>query len=177
MPLQFERFDKEKTVMLAQTVENALNQQIKNELYSAYLYLSMSAFFEAKSLRGFAHWMRLQGQEEVSHALKFFDFVHDRGGRVTLQAIDQPPTDFQSPLEVWQQALEHERKVTAMIEQLYVLAVKEKDYATQNLLQWFVDEQVEEEKNASVVVEQLKMIGDNAPAVLMLDKQLGERTT
>jgi len=121
--------------------------------------------------------MRLQGQEEVSHALKFFDFVHDRGGRVTLQAIDQPPTDFQSPLEVWQQALEHERKVTAMIEQLYVLAVKEKDYATQNLLQWFVDEQVEEEKNASVVVEQLKMIGDNAPAVLMLDKQLGERTT
>lgn len=161
--------------MLTKTVENALNEQIKNELYSAYLYLSMSAHFEAKNLRGFAHWMRLQGQEEVSHALKIFDFVHDRGGRVTLQAIDKPPTDFQSPLDVWQQALDHERKVTAMIEQLYALAVKESDYATQNVMQWFVDEQVEEEKHASAVVEQLKMIGDSAPALLLLDRQLGER--
>lgn len=161
--------------MLNKAIQDAINEQVKNELYSAYLYLSMSAYFEAVNLPGFAHWMRLQSQEEVSHAMKYFDFISDRGGRVVLQAIDQPPVEFQSPLDVFQRTLEHERKVTAMIHRLYELAVKENDYATQTELQWFITEQVEEEKRAHEIVERLKMIGDQGAALLMLDRQLGER--
>jgi len=167
--------ERRETAMLNKGVQDAINEQIKNELYSAYLYLSMSAYCEAVNLPGFAHWMRLQSQEEVSHAMKYFEFINDRGGRVVLQAIDQPPIEFQSPLDVFQQTLEHERKVTAMIHRLYELAVKENDYATQAQLQWFITEQVEEEKRASEIVERLKMIGDQGPALLMLDRQLGER--
>ena len=119
--------------------------------------------------------MRVQGREEVSHAMKFFDFIHDRGGRAALQTIDEPPTEFESALEVLQQALGHERKVTALIYKVYDLAVKEKDYATQALLDWFVTEQVEEEKSASEIVEHLKQIGNDPTGLLFLDKQLGER--
>ena len=161
--------------MLSKVVQDAINEQIKNELYSAYLYLSMAAHCTAVNLPGFAHWMQAQSQEEVGHAMKFFEFVYDRGGRVVLQAIDQPPVDFQSPLDVFQQTLEHEQKVTAMIHQLYGLAVKENDYATQTFLQWFVTEQVEEEKNASQIVEQLKMVGDHTAALFMIDGHLGKR--
>lgn len=161
--------------MLSKVVEDAINEQIKNELYSAYLYLAMSAHFEAANLPGSAHWMRLQSQEEVEHAMKFFDYVNERGGRVVLQAINQPPVEFKSPLEIFQQALEHEQKVTGMINNLYALAVKENDYPTQVMLQWFIEEQVEEEKSAGDVVEQLKMIGDHTHGLFMLDRQLGAR--
>jgi len=161
--------------MLSKTLQDAINEQIKNELYSAYLYLSMSAHFEAHNLAGFAHWLRLQTLEEQEHAMKFFDYVHDRGGVVKLQAIDQPPAEWKSALELFQQVLEHEQKVTAMIHRLYELAVKENDYATQIMLQWFITEQVEEEKNATEIIESLKLIDTHGTAVLMLDKQLGKR--
>ena len=161
--------------MLNPKVEKAMNEQIRNELFSGYLYLSMSAYFETSNLPGFAHWMRLQAEEEQEHALKFFDFVHDRGGRVLLQAIEQPTVEFESPLAVFELTLEHERKVTGLIHELYALAVQEKDYASQVMLQWFIDEQVEEEKNAEQIVELLKMVGDQGQPLVMLDRQLGER--
>lgn len=161
--------------MLKQSVQDAINEQIKNELYSAYVYLSVSAYFDTINLMGFSNWMRMQSREEVSHAMKLFDYIIDRGGRVALQAIDKPPVDFKSPVDVMQQALDHERRVTGMIEGLYELAVKESDYATQAQLQWFITEQVEEEKNASTILEQLRMIGDNRSALLMLDMDLGKR--
>jgi ferritin len=161
--------------MFNKAVQNAINEQIKHEFYSAYLYLAMSGYCETINLPGFAHWMRVQYQEELVHALKFFDFVNDREGSVELQAIEQPPSEFQSPLDVFQQSLEHERKISSLIHKLYELAVKEKDYPTQTLLQWFITEQVEEEKSASQVVEQLKMIGNDGGALLLLDRELGAR--
>jgi ferritin len=161
--------------MLNRKVQEAINDQIKNELYSGYLYLSMSAYFEGENLQGFAHWMRLQAEEEQEHALKFFDYVHERGGRVVLQAIDQPPVEFASALAVFELTLEHERKVTGLIHDLYALALEENDYASQVMLQWFIDEQVEEESNAEQIVETLKMVGDQGQALLMLDRQLGQR--
>ena len=130
--------------MLSRTTQDAINEQIKNEMYSAYLYLSMSAYCESINLPGFAHWMQMQAQEEMVHAMKFYGYVHTRGGRVVLLAIDQPPAEFQSPLDIFEKALEHEQKVTAMIDNLYDLAIQEKDYASQVLLQWFVTEQVED---------------------------------
>ena len=161
--------------MLSTALEKAINDQIKNELYSAYLYLSMSAHFEANNMPGSARWMRLQSNEEMSHAMKLFDYVYERGGRVVLQAIDQPPADFGSTLEIFEQALGHEQKVTGMINAIYELAVKENDYPTQIELQWFITEQVEEEKSAGDIVEQLKMVGDHGPSLIMLDRALGAR--
>ncbi len=161
--------------MLGKKIQDAMNEQIKNEFYSAYQYLSMAAYCESVNLPGFAHWMRAQSREETEHALKFFDFILDRGGRVVLQAMEQPVVEFGSPLEVFERALEHERKVTAMINDLYGLAVRENDYASQTFLQWFVTEQVEEEKNAGDVVETLKMIGDKSEALFLLDRELGQR--
>jgi ferritin len=161
--------------MLNKKVEEAINEQIKNELYSGYLYLSMSAYFEANNLPGFARWMRLQAEEEQEHALKFFDFVNDRGGRVVLHAIDQPPVEFESALAIFEQTLEHEQKVTSLIHQLYELALEQNDYPSQVMLQWFIDEQVEEEKNATEIVDTLKMVGDQGQALVMLDRALGRR--
>ena len=161
--------------MLNQKVQNAINEQIRNELYSAYLYLSMAAYCESVNMPGMAHWMRMQELEERVHALKMFDFVNERGGRVVLQAIDQPPAEFQSPLDVFEKTLAHEQKVTALINDLYALAVQEKDYASQIFLQWFVMEQVEEEDSASQIIETLKMIGDSRQGLLMLDRELGGR--
>ena len=161
--------------MLSKNVQDAINEQIKNELYSAYLYLAMSAYFEAENLPGCAHWMRLQSNEEVAHSMKFFDFIYDRGGRVTLKAIDQPAFEWKSPLAAFEQAYEHEQKVTSMINNIYAVATKENDYPTQVMLHWFINEQVEEEKNASTIVEQLKMIGDHINGLLMLDHHLGQR--
>jgi len=161
--------------MLSKVMQDKINEQIKNELYSAYLYLSMSAHFEAANLSGFAHWMRLQSQEEVSHAMKFFDFVNNRNSRVVLQAIDQPPVEFESPLDIFEQTLEHERKVTAMIGRLYKLALEESDYSTQVTLQWFIEEQVEEEASAERIVGMLQMIGDETQSLIMLDRELGQR--
>ena len=163
--------------MLSKVMQDAINEQIKNELYSAYLYLSMAAYSEAANLPGFAHWMRMQSQEEVEHAMKFFDFVNECGGRVVLQAIDRPPVEFESPLDVFEKTLEHECKVTAMIHRLYELALEENDHPTQVLLQWFIEEQVEEEESAAQIVGTLKMIGDKPHALLMLDRELGRRGT
>ena len=161
--------------MLGKTIQDAINEQIKNEFYSAYQYLSMAAYFESTNLAGFSRWMRVQSQEEMEHAMKFYDFILDRGGRVVLQAMEQPVVEFGSPLEVFERALEHERKVTAMINDLYGLALRENDYASQTFLQWFVTEQVEEEKNTGDVVETLKMIGDKSEALFLLDRELGQR--
>jgi len=161
--------------MLGTAVEEAMNEQIKNELFSAYQYLSMAAYCESENLSGFAQWMRAQSREETEHAMKFYDFILERNGRVVLHGIDGPVVEFGSPLEVFQQALEHERKVTGMINDLYGLAARENDYASQTFLQWFVTEQVEEEKNAGDVVETLKMIGDGSEALFLLDRELGQR--
>lgn len=161
--------------MLNQNVQDAINEQIRNEIFSAYLYLSMSGYFEHRNLPGFAKWMRIQYEEELGHALKFFDFINDRGGRVTLYAVDAPMAEFQSPLDIFQRALEHEQKVTGMINNLYALAVKENDYPAQVLLQWYINEQVEEEKNATNIVEQLKLIASDGSALLILDRELGAR--
>ena len=161
--------------MLGTAVEEAMNEQIKNELFSAYQYLSMAAYCESENLPGFAKWMRAQSREETEHAMKFYDFILERSGRVVLHGIEGPVVEFGSPLEVFQQALEHERKVTAMINDLYGLSARENDYASQTFLQWFVTEQVEEEKNAGDVVETLKMIGDKSEALFLLDRELGLR--
>ncbi len=161
--------------MLKTTVHDALNEQLKQELYSAYLYLSMSAHCQAANLPGFAAWLRVQAREELNHSLKFFDYLTDRGAKVKLQPIPQPPTDFKTPRDIFSQVLDHERKVTGLIHDLYRLAAKEDDPATQVMLQWFVTEQVEEEKAAELIVEQLKLIEERGTAILFLDKQLGKR--
>lgn len=161
--------------MIDQTVENALNEQIKNELYSAYLYLSMAAYFEAENLPGMAQWMKAQSQEEVDHGMKIFDFINERGGRVILGAIDQPSAEFESATAVFEQSLAHEKKVTAMIHDLYTLALEKQDYATQVMLQWFIEEQVEEEDNVGQVLEMVKMTGNKSWHLLSLDRQLGTR--
>jgi ferritin len=163
-------------MMINKTVQDAINEQIKNELYSAYLYLSMAAYFESLNLSGFTKWMKVQASEEQGHAMKFFEYVFERGGRVQLKAIDQPPFEWKTPLEVFEQTLEHEQKVTGMIHSLYALALKENDYASQVMLQWFITEQVEEEKNAAAIVEQLKLINARETAILMLDHDLGKRS-
>jgi ferritin len=160
---------------ISKTVQDAINEQVKNEFYSAYLYLAMSAYFEAKNLPGFAHWTRLQFDEEMEHGLKLFDFVLERGGQADLQAIAQPPADWPSNLAVFEQVYAHEQHVTALIHKLYEVAKAEKDYATEVMLHWFISEQVEEEKNASEIVEQLKMIDAHETAVLQLDHRLSKR--
>ena len=162
--------------MLSKAVQDAINEQVKNELYSAYLYLSMSAYCESSNHPGAAKWLAVQAREEVGHAMRFYRHVLDRGGRVLLQAVDQPPAEFKSLAGIFEQALEHERKVTAMINHIYEVAVRENDYATQVELQWFINEQVEEEKNAGQIAEQLKKAGDHLPVVLMIDHQLGGRS-
>lgn len=162
--------------MMSKKVQEAINEQIRQEFYAAHLYLAMSAYSDSLNLPGFAHWMRLQGDEERAHAMRLFDYLSERGGRVILKSVDQPEADFGSLLKMFQRALEHEQKVTELINSLYSLAVAEKDYATQVELQWFVKEQVEEERNAEMVVAQLKMIGDQPAGLLMLDRRLAERT-
>lgn len=161
--------------MISKSMQDALNEQINKELYSSYLYLSMAAYFEAKNLPGFAKWLHLQADEEREHAMKFYTFLVDRGGRVDLKAIAAPETDWKTSLDVFKQVYEHEQKVTASIDALYELASKEKDYPSQVMLQWFINEQVEEEKNASGIVQQLELIDAHGTAVLMLDHQLGKR--
>jgi ferritin len=161
--------------MINKVVQDAINDQINKELYSAYLYLSMAAHFEAATLPGFAKWMRIQAQEEQGHALRFFDYLNDRSGRVLLKPIAGPQTEWKTPFEVFNQVLEHEQQVTASIHKLYEVALKDNDYATQVMLQWFINEQVEEEKSASQIIEQLKRIDAHESALLILDHELGER--
>jgi len=161
--------------MLSEKLQSAMNDQIKKEFYSSYLYLAMAAHFEAANLSGFAHWMKAQSEEETEHGMKFYEFINDRGGRVKLQAIDQPPVEFGSPLEIFKVVVNHEEQVTASIHKLYALAQAENDYPTQVMLHWFIDEQVEEEKNANSIVEMLKLAGDQGAALLMADRALGAR--
>ena len=162
--------------MLSKTLEKALNEQINKEYYSAFLYLSMASHFENINMLGMASWMRMQYEEEVMHAIKIFDMIIDMEGRVVLKQVDSPPAKFDSVLSVFEQTLDHERNVTKMINDIYSLARKESNYAVQSALQWFIDEQVEEEKSVLEIVNQLKMIGDETTPLLMLDSKLGIRT-
>lgn len=161
--------------MLNIKVEKSINEQINAELYSAYLYLSMSAYFESQSLEGMATWMRAQFEEEQEHAFRFFDYVNERGGRVELAAIEQPQKEWSSVLSVFEDTLAHERVVTEMINNMMEIAIEEKDYATQSFLQWYVDEQVEEEATVEGILSKVERIGDNGNGLLMLDRELGSR--
>jgi ferritin len=161
--------------MISKKMEKALNAQINAELYSAYLYLSMNSYFQSVNLQGFANWMRVQALEEMTHADKFYKFVIDRGGRVIFDTIEKPPAKWDSPIAVFGDIYQHERKVTGLIYSLVDLAIREKDHATNAMLQWFVNEQVEEETNADAIVAQLKLIGDNGHGILMLDRELAQR--
>jgi len=162
--------------MLSQSMQDALNNQVAMEFASEQVYLSMSAYFERESLPGFASWMRIQAAEEHVHAMKIYDFINDRDGRVEMQALPQPPVDFGSPLAAFEKAYEHEQKVTASINKLYGQAMTEGDYPSHVMLEWFVNEQVEEEKNAKQIVDQLKRVGNDGGATLMLDRELSART-
>ena len=161
--------------MIGKAMQDAINDQINKELYSSYLYLSMAAYFEDKNLPGFAHWMHVQEGEEREHGMKFYKHLVERGGRVELKAIAAPATVWKTSLELFEEVAAHEAKVTASINALYELALKEKDYPTQVLLQWFINEQVEEEKNAAEIVANLKLIDARGTAVLMLDHTLSKR--
>ena len=162
--------------MLSKKMEEALNKQVNAELFSSYLYLAMAADFEAKNLPGIAHWLGLQAKEENGHGMKFYGYINDRRGRVTLAAIAAPQAEWATPLAAFEAVLAHEEKVTGLINGLVALAAEEKDNATSVLLQWFVTEQVEEEKNADAIVAQLKMVGDKPHALIMLDRALAQRS-
>lgn len=157
-------------------VVKSFNDQINEELFSSYVYLSMSAHFDNLNFPGFASWMRHQAQEEVAHAMRLFTHVTRRGGRIALKAIKEPPVEFGTPLDVFKAALSHEKHITGTIHSLFELALAEKDYPAQLELQWFISEQVEEEETASGIVEALEMAGDNQGALLMLDRELAGRT-
>ncbi len=161
--------------MLKKSVEDALNKQINAEMYSSYLYLAMSAYMESISMKGFARWLRIQAKEELGHAMKFYDYAIEAGGTVRLTAIEAPKTPWKSAGAVFDQVLAHEKKVTGLINGIMDIAVKEKDYATQNFLGWFVKEQVEEEANASEIVAQIGIIGDVPGHLFCLDRELGKR--
>ncbi len=158
-----------------QRIESALNKQVNAELYSAYLYLSMSIWCESKNLKGFANWLRVQYQEETAHALKFFDYILERGGLVKLENIDAPPSGWKDLIEIFEQVLHHEKHVTSLINNLVHIAIEEKDYATQNMLQWFVNEQVEEEASATEILEQLRLFEGKGAPLFMMDRELKQR--
>lgn len=160
---------------LTKKLEDAINGQIQAEYYSSYMYLAMAAYCDSVNMPGYGHWMRAQAREEMQHVMKFYRYVVDRGGRVVFGAIDQPPVEYASILAVAEETYAHEQKVTSLIGKLYEVAVVEKDYATQSFLQWYIDEQVEEENNARTIVDQLKMVGDHISGLFMLDRHLASR--
>ncbi len=162
-------------MIISKKVEKALNSQVNAELYSAYLYLSMAAYFESSSLTGFAKWLKLQAKEELEHAMKIYNYILERGGKIELEKIDKPKFEWQSVLEAFNDAYEHEKKVTSLIYNLVELAQSEKDYATNEMLQWFVKEQVEEEAQTQLIVEHLKMVGDSKNGIMMIDHRLSKR--
>ena len=162
--------------MLSEPVEDALNEQINAELYSSYLYLSMSAYYEDEGLPGFAGWMRAQADEEYEHAMRLYDYIIDRDERVRLSQIDSPPTDWDNPTAAFQDAYEHEVEISKRIDELVKLAREEGDTATENMLQWFVAEQVEEEATTQAILDKLKLAGNDGPGLLLVDQELGERT-
>ncbi|MEJ5377016.1 MAG: ferritin [bacterium] len=161
--------------MLSEKVEEALNEQLRWEFFSAYLYLGMASYFQALGLGGFAHWMKVQAMEELTHASKFFSFLNERGGRARLGALEAPPWDWDSPLAAFQDALKHEQNVTARINSLVDLAREQHDHATEIFLQWFVTEQVEEESSATEVIQKLKLAGEHPASLYQLDRELGTR--
>jgi len=161
--------------MISKKMQNAIDEQINAEIWSAYLYLSMSAYFEKENLRGFANWMKIQYQEEITHAMKFFDYVHSLGGHVSLKPIAAVQTEWKNATDAFKDTLAHEKVVTSLINNLANLAVEEKDHATLNMLQWYINEQIEEESNAEQILAELKLIGDNGYGLLMKDKELALR--
>lgn len=161
--------------VIGEKMVKALNQQLNREIYSAYLYLSMSAYFESLGFKGFANWMKVQWQEELLHAMKFFDYIASRGGRIELYAIEEPPKNWSSPLNAFEFGLEHEKKVTKLISDLVELSIAEKDHATFNMLQWFVKEQVEEEESFAEIVGKLKLAGDDGRILFLIDNELAKR--
>jgi ferritin len=161
----------------SKALQQAMNDQVRKELESAYVYLSMAAWMEDQNLPGFGSWLRTQAREEAGHALKIFDHLLDRGARVRLQPVAGPPVDFKSPLDVFEHVKKHEVSVTASINDLYGLAVKDRDYASQVFLEWFITEQVEEEKQSGHVADSVRRVGDNQAALVMLDRELGQRGT
>lgn len=162
--------------MLSPKMQKAYNEQIRNELNSAYIYMGMAAYFEAQSLPGFANWMRVQTEEERFHASKFFDFVYERDGEVELFPLDQPSVEYESPLAAFEAAYAHEQYISGTIHNLYALSMEEKDFASQPLLNWFIEEQVEEEASAKEIIDQLKLIQNSKMGLYMLDKQMATRT-
>ena len=161
--------------MLSKKMEDALNKQVNTEFYSSYLYLSMAADFEAKTLEGFASWMQIQAQEEWSHGMKIYNYILEKGGKVKLEAIEAPQTSWKTAVEVFDATFKHEQHVTGLINDLATLAIEERDHATGIFLQWFVSEQVEEESTASGILDKLKMIGDNPQGLFMMDSNLASR--
>ena len=161
--------------MLSQKMTDALNDQINKEMYSAYLYMSMSVASDEMGLNGFANWFMVQYHEEMYHAMKIYEYVGRQGGKITLKAIAEPPADFSSPLDMFTKTLEHEQFVTRSINDLMDLAIEERDHASRIFLQWYVTEQVEEEENDNDMIAQLKLIGDNPQGLMMLDRELTGR--
>jgi ferritin len=161
--------------MIKKNVLKALNSQLNAELYSAYLYLAMEAYFESIDLSGFANWMRAQAQEELAHAIKFYDYIVQRGERVDLSSIDGPQKEWDSPLAVFEHVYKHEKMVTGLINDLVNLTTSESDHATTNFLQWYIAEQVEEEESASGVLQRVKLTADSPGGLFMLDTELGQR--
>ncbi len=161
--------------MLAQDIEKALNEQLRWEFFSAYLYLGMAAYFEERGLLGFAHWMKAQAAEELMHAMKFYKFLSERDGRVILQEIPVPPAEWESPEKVFEYAYNHEQEVTRRINNLMSFAKELKDYATENFLQWFIEEQVEEEASFKTLLSKLRLIKNDPQALFYLDNELGQR--
>jgi ferritin len=181
LPLQISginhtRLNERRIMMLSKKIETSLNEQLNAEMYSSYLYLSMNAFFKSINLDGFANWMQAQAQEELMHAMKFYDFINQRGGRVVLSQIEAPPIEWSSPVEVFEETLKHEQKVTGLINGLVEIALAEHDHATNIFLQWFVTEQVEEEESVGNVLQQLMLLGDEKNGLFMIDRELAKRT-
>jgi ferritin len=162
--------------MIKEKIEKALNQQLNQELYAFYLYLSMSAHFESMNLNGFANWMRFQAEEEKTHGLKFYDYILQANGKIDLKQIDAPKKSWKSVQEIFEDTYNHEKKVTESIYDIVDLSISERDHATHNFLQWFVSEQVEEEATALKILEKIKLIGDNQGALFIFDREMGSRT-
>jgi ferritin len=162
--------------MLKEKVQKELNNQVNKELFSAYLYLAMAAYFESLALKGFANWMNVQSQEEMTHAMRIYTYINNKGGRVELSAIEAPKKKWKDPLNAFEDAYEHEKVITKSIDDVMTVAVEEKDYATQRMLDWFINEQVEEESNATEIIEKIKLAGLQTAGMLFLDKELSTRT-
>ena len=161
--------------MISQKMQDAINDQINAELFSSYLYMSMSSYFQSEDLPGFANWMRVQAQEEMTHALKFYDYVIAQGGRAILKAVDEPAAEWDGPVAVFEASYAHEQMITSRINNLATLALEERDHASGIMLQWFVTEQIEEEANAQAILKKLKRVGDAPAGLFMLDNELGTR--